>query len=87
MTGISTITSKGQTTIPVSIRDYFGLQPGSKVVFEVDKSQKTISIRPVKSVVAELFGSMSTKIPYVPIEVARQKAGELLGKKYGLKNK
>jgi antitoxin PrlF len=28
------ITSKGQVTVPKSIRDYLGLRPGSPVVFE-----------------------------------------------------
>ncbi len=28
------ITSKGQVTVPKSIRDYLGLKPGSAVVFE-----------------------------------------------------
>ncbi|MBW2263401.1 MAG: AbrB/MazE/SpoVT family DNA-binding domain-containing protein [Deltaproteobacteria bacterium] len=30
------ITSKGQVTIPVEIRERLGLLPGSEVVFEVD---------------------------------------------------
>jgi antitoxin PrlF len=28
------ITSKGQVTVPKSIRDYLGLKPGSDVIFE-----------------------------------------------------
>lgn len=28
------ITSKGQVTVPKSIRDYLGLKPGSPVIFE-----------------------------------------------------
>ena len=28
------ITSKGQVTVPKSIRDYLGLKPGSAVIFE-----------------------------------------------------
>ena len=35
-----------------------------------------------KSVVAELAGSLKSPFGYVPISVARQKAGEALGKKY-----
>jgi AbrB family looped-hinge helix DNA binding protein len=31
----TTVTRKGQVTIPKRVRDYLGLGPGSKVVFEV----------------------------------------------------
>lgn len=31
----STITSKGQVTLPKKFRDYLGLQPGSTVVFSL----------------------------------------------------
>jgi antitoxin PrlF len=31
----STVTSKGQVTVPKKIRDYLGLQPGSAVAFSL----------------------------------------------------
>ncbi|MFC7737676.1 AbrB/MazE/SpoVT family DNA-binding domain-containing protein [Roseomonas sp. GCM10028921] len=31
----TTVTTKGQVTIPKAIRDYLGIKPGTKVVFEV----------------------------------------------------
>lgn len=30
------VTSKGQVTIPQSIREQFGIQPGAEVRFEID---------------------------------------------------
>lgn len=33
---MSTMTSKGQVTIPKAFRDHLGLKPGSKVEFEID---------------------------------------------------
>lgn len=36
----STLTSKGQVTIPKAIRDYLGLSAGSQVAFEVDLGGK-----------------------------------------------
>lgn len=33
----TTVTSKGQVTIPKPIRDRLGIKPGTKVVFSLDK--------------------------------------------------
>lgn len=33
---MSTMTSKGQVTIPKAFRDHLGLKPGSNVEFEID---------------------------------------------------
>jgi antitoxin PrlF len=41
----TTLTSKGQATIPKHIRDSFGLKAGSKVVFAVN-SQGELVLRP-----------------------------------------
>lgn len=34
---MSTMTSKGQVTVPKAIRDQLGLKPGKKVVFRLEK--------------------------------------------------
>lgn len=39
---MSTITSKGQVTIPKNIRDYMGLKPGSAVEFEIAPDGRAI---------------------------------------------
>lgn len=41
----STLTSKGQVTIPKAIRDYLGLRPGNAVEFEIAPNGKAI-VRP-----------------------------------------
>ncbi len=41
---ITTLTTKGQVTIPKKIRDELGLKPGDKVIFEKDK--KAVKIKP-----------------------------------------
>lgn len=87
MYGITSVTSKGQNTIPEELRLLLHIQPGDKIIYqEADKVKKqyTASVVSTKSVVDRLYGSLYRPgIKYVPIEVARKKAGYLLGKKYG----
>lgn len=56
----NTLTSKGQVTIPKSVRDHLGLKPGSAVQFELaDDGRVTLkpAARPRKSIFARLRGS------------------------------
>lgn len=85
MYGMSTVTSKGQATFPQDLRLLLGIVPGDKLYFEADLETKTIKVKKAsKNIVAELSGSLRSPFGYVPISVARQKAGEALAKKYGL---
>lgn len=85
MYGMSTVTSKGQATFPQDLRLLLGIVPGDKLYFEADLETKTIKVKKAaKSIVAELYGSLKTNMPYEDINIVRQKAGFLLGKKYSL---
>lgn len=44
----STLTSKGQVTVPKKIRDYLGLQPGSMVAFSLGPHGEVI-VQPEKA--------------------------------------
>ena len=52
---VTTITSKGQLTLPKKIRDMLDLHPGNRVEFIMD-SQGNIKMIPVKSSIKELKG-------------------------------
>ncbi len=65
---ISTITSQGQITIPVQIRERFGLRPGKKVEFIVDK---TIIIKPVDDFLS-LKGTIKPKKKYSDAEADKK---------------
>lgn len=87
MTGMSQITTKGQVTIPIQLRDYFNMLPGDTIYFDLDRQKKAIKVRKLKSksVTDELYGSMANPaISYKPMEEARKIAGIALAKKYGL---
>ena len=89
MFGISTLTSKGQATIPQDIRLLMGLVPGDTIHFEADPQKKEVKVRKAisTSVVDELFGSLPSKFGYVDINTARKIAGQKLGEKYAVQPK
>lgn len=41
-TGISSLTQKGQTTIPIEIREELGLKEGDKLLFEIVNHNKIL---------------------------------------------
>lgn len=53
----STMTSKGQVTIPIEIRKELGLETGDKVSFR--KSDQGVVIEPVNSAVRRFAGSLN----------------------------
>ncbi|KKS14337.1 hypothetical protein A2617_01875 [Candidatus Daviesbacteria bacterium RIFOXYD1_FULL_41_10] len=69
----STVTQKGQATIPAPIRIRLGIKPGQKVLFE--EKGKDIVIRNQANIVDELYGSIKTNIKW-----DKKKAYEAVGK-------
>ncbi|MHA2244864.1 MAG: AbrB/MazE/SpoVT family DNA-binding domain-containing protein [Candidatus Hodarchaeales archaeon] len=59
MSDESTITKKGQITIPRKLRDEFNLKPGKKVFFV--KSEDGVLIKPVVENVRSLRGILNTE--------------------------
>ena len=65
----STVTSKGQTTIPKAVRDEMNIKPGDRLRYIVDGS--TLLVFPVRPV-SEIFGSMKYDGPTVTLEEMEQ---------------
>jgi len=63
----TTLTSKGQVTVPKSVRDFLGIGPGSKVSFELTPVGDVV-LRPMaakagrRSRFAKLRGSATVKM-------------------------
>jgi antitoxin PrlF len=53
---ISTITSKGQVTVPVAIRRALGLKPQDKIVFRVVGGK--VEVGPLPMTLEEAYGSV-----------------------------
>jgi len=62
---LSTVTDKGQITLPKALRDKLGIRPGSKVEFAL-QPDKTVRMRVLKRGSAGLFGLLA-----VPGEATR----------------
>lgn len=87
MTYLTTITSRGQLTLPHAIRKRLGVKPGDRAIVSAvspRKHQVTFKITS-SNAVEELYGSLATNIPYVPLKKVRAVAGYRLGKKYAIK--
>ena len=55
MTDTTTLTSKGQVTVPRAIREQMGLKPGDKISFAL-LSDGTLIVRPKSRRIADLVG-------------------------------
>ncbi len=58
MAEVTTLTSKGQVTVPREIRDRLGLKSGDKMAFTL-LSDGTVVMRPKTRRLADLAGSLS----------------------------
>lgn len=77
----TTITQKGQVTIPVNIRKKLGVETGQRVVFEERGDEVVVKAVPD---FLSLMGSIKTKIKYDKRK-ARKAVGDYLAKRYAEK--
>ena len=83
----TTVTTKGQATIPEEIRELLNIQVGDRVIFKdpnPKKKQVVIEVISKENIIDELYGSLKTPVPYIDMKTARKRTGILLGKKYKL---
>lgn len=71
---VSTITSKGQVTIPKNVRDTLHLISGDKVEFILNENNEII-IKPVTRKVAEVAGVLSRYKKEKPVSVEEMNQG------------
>lgn len=70
---VTTLTVKGQVTIPKPVRDALRLAAGSKVEFIVGENNE-VTLRPVARRVDEVFGRLSKYRGEAPVSVEKMDA-------------
>jgi antitoxin PrlF len=73
---VSTVTTKGQVTIPVELRRLLGVAPRDKVAFLVEDGQVRLSRR--TSVVERTAGALRASVPPVTAERLREEAEQAI---------
>jgi len=70
---VSTVTSKGQITIPKKVRDRLRLRAGDKLDFRVEEDG-TLRVYPIARKVSEVFGLLADRArkPYSAAETRRK---------------
>ncbi len=76
----STLTSKGQTTIPKAVRRHLGLKPGDKIRFLVEDDGRVV-ILPATLHLRDLRGSLPRPSKPVSIERMREAIRERSGRR------
>lgn len=71
----STLTTKGQATIPAPLRKKLGIKPGEKLIFS--ESEQGITVKTHSQLVKELAGSLK---PRVKVRYTDKLANEAIGK-------
>lgn len=81
---ISTLTSKGQTTVPEAARNALPLKVGQRLSWEVHDG--FLTVRPVRDI-QELSGCLKSDLPPVSVEdmkkAAKESRAHHLSRKYG----
>lgn len=81
MLNVTTITQKGQVTIPVTLRDKLGLTSGKKVKFVPNPdNSKELILYPIKDFIS-LKGSFKTRKKYSKEQARRAFIKDVIAKK------
>ena len=75
----STLTRKGQTTIPKEIRDFLSLKPNDRLFYLVEDGK--VILKPIKGDILELRGSVSPKKRPENFERVRKTARKIAAKR------
>jgi antitoxin PrlF len=76
----STVTSKGQTTIPQKVRKALNVKPRQRIAWEI-KPDGTALVRPEASALA-LFGSLKSKKAFPGIKAEQQNTRRAVAEKH-----
>jgi len=75
----STITTKGQTTVPKEVRKFLGLGPRQKIVYKIEKSG--VRIEAAGKSLMSLAGALASEQPMLSKEQERKIAQNALAQR------
>lgn len=78
----STLTTKGQTTIPREVRQALQLKPGMRLMYEIERDH--VALRPQPKLL-DAFGSLKSKTAGMDFQKARETAARAWVRKASLK--
>ena len=76
----STITTKGQTTVPKEVRDHLGLKPGDKIEFVI-QPDGAVRVEALSVDIRSLQGSLRRYVKMVTVEDMRKAVRDRFRKK------
>lgn len=79
-TNLTTVTSKGQVTIPKAIRDALGISEKDQLLFMLD-GDRAILVPLRKRPITDLFGALPTERPYPGQQIIRETLQNQLGER------
>ena len=82
MKNITTVTKKGQVTIPRMVRKKLQINSGDKVEFTFNEQGKVV-LQPVKTDLHRLYGILAKEKPELDIEEQRKAARDWIGNQKG----
>ena len=87
---LSTVTIKGQTTVPEAIRKALGLAAGRRIIWELRRADQgdepRLVVRPSRPLSA-LAGSLASDVPFPGIEAEKAAAQSLRSKHVARKHR
>ena len=75
----ATLTSKGQVTIPKSVRDELGVDAGDQVIFVVERDGVSLHAVP-RTDLSDLRGSAKARRPFLGREAERAAARDMVAR-------
>ena len=76
---LSTLTSKGQITIPKSLRESMSIDTGDKIEFIINENNEVV-IKPITKKAIDVFGQLSKYKKDKPISI--EKMNEAIAKQF-----
>ncbi|MBU0570735.1 MAG: type II toxin-antitoxin system PrlF family antitoxin [Bacteroidetes bacterium] len=78
----STLTKKGQTTIPKQIRKFLGLSPMDKIIYQVDPKTQQVILNAISGNILELRGVVPHAKGSTDLKKQRVKTKQFISKRH-----